>query len=365
MGERSLPQVLIDCRWLGHAGPGRVTELLLRGLGSCSTNMDLKLWGDQRALELIWPGAEVIGEFSSPTALKGQADWFRIPDCDLAVFMHQQRPLRRMPSVSVIYDTIPLHFARGPIDRWVKKRFLKQVVQLSNHLVTFSQHSRRCILGELGASTERVSVLGLPVDTTQAAKVLEERLNSSKDQTALFVGRFLPHKNLPRLLQAFQQTDFAGDGGRLVLVGGSKQEAAQLRATLTERQRLLVDIRSRCGQRELDDLFARCLFLIQPSLEEGFGLPVWEALSCGMPVCASDGGSLPEITFGNVQHFNRQSVSDMAQAIDSCAVQAVAMSPSDMQDLSMLARQKAASVEAFGQEFCEVMMAILQTRSAR
>src|SRR5688572_23762927 len=107
------PRILLDCRWLNSGGAGRITELLLRGLAATPGEEKWVLWGPSVLEDLAWPGAEVVLEPVNPRKWNGQRSWFDLPACDTAVFMHQQRPLRRVPSVTFIYDTIPLRFASG------------------------------------------------------------------------------------------------------------------------------------------------------------------------------------------------------------------------------------------------------------
>jgi glycosyltransferase involved in cell wall biosynthesis len=56
-----------------------------------------------------------------------------------------------------------------------------------------------------------------------------------------------------------------------------------------------------------------------PSLEEGFGLPAWEAICCGLPVAASNGGSLPEATHGLAEMFRPTNEAELAAAVDRAA----------------------------------------------
>lgn len=364
-GDGYQPRVVIDCRWLGHAGPGRVTELLLRGLAQITTEVRWILWGPAEPVRrLAWQGAEVAEWNQKPNKLRGQAAWFAIPACELAVFMHQQRPLRRLPSLSVIYDTIPLRFAQNSFDRWVKRQFLRRVVRISRQVMTFSQHSKTSIQNDLGAGEQRVSLLQLPVDSVRAERLAQMRLKAPQQNLALFVGRFLPHKNLRLLIEAFGKTGFAAQGGRLMLVGGSAEEAASLTATLDECQRDFVEARTICSDQELDELFAGSLFLIQPSLEEGFGLPVWEALSCGMPVCASNGGSLPEITLGQVRHFAPHSTAEISEAIDRCADEALARTPEQIKSLADSFKQEAPDAQQFAADFYSLIWSNLSLEQA-
>jgi glycosyltransferase involved in cell wall biosynthesis len=124
-----------------------------------------------------------------------------------------------------------------------------------------------------------------------------------------------------------------------------------LRASLDDEQRRYTEIRPRCTQDEVEGLLATCRFLVQPSLVEGFGLPVWEALAAGLPVCVSDGGALPEITMGMAEHFPARNIEAMAEAIDACATRAGRMGPGDDRALSERLLARAPSVAEFAAQF--------------
>lgn len=350
----SEPTVLLDCRWLSINGAGRLTELLLRSLGRRPPEGRWVLWGPESTQELAWPGAEVVVAAGDPRAALGQRSWFQMPACDLAVFFHQKRPLRPVPSVTVILDTIPLRFAANPVDRAVKRAFLRRVVAISREVVTISSYSRACIGRDLGVDTGPISLLTPPADDEFGDRVRRLRPGLEPQEAALYVGAFLPHKNLDRLVAAFVQTRFAAAGGRLWLVGGSPQHRAELDARLTPEQRRVVDLKERCSQDELDALFATALFLVQPSLEEGFGLPVWEALSCDLPVCVSDGGSLPEIAAGVAEPFAATSVEEMTASLDACAAQAHRRR-SDPAPVPLRTLWSAPSGEEYARQFEEIV----------
>lgn len=313
------PRILLDCRWLPIGGAGKLTELLLRGLRQCPPEGRWVLWGPPAVERLAWEGAEVVVDGADPRRLNGQARLLRMPSCDLAVFLHHQRPLRPRASVTVVLDTIALRMATSPVDRAVKRLFLRAVVRLSREVLTISEHSRRTISRDLGVPASDVTVLTLPYDDELVAAVQALRPTVPALDTALYVGAFLPHKNLDRLVQAFSASRFAATGGRLALVGGTGDEGRRLVAAAAPEHRDAIEIRPRCDEAELRRLFASALFLVQPSVEEGFGLPVLEALSCGLPVCVSDGGALPEVTRGRAAHFPATSVPAMTATLDECA----------------------------------------------
>jgi glycosyltransferase involved in cell wall biosynthesis len=269
--------------------------------------------------------------------------------------MHQVRPLRRVPSVTVIYDTIPLRYGTNRPMRRLKRMFFRRVASTTREILTISEHSKASIVRDLGVAEERIEILRFPFDEDFVQRVHGLRRTLRGQDVALFLGGFLPHKNLPLLLAAFASTEFRRAGGQLVLAGGTAAQAEQLRDRLTADQRTFVEVREVCGQPDLDRLFATCLFLIQPSLEEGFGLPAWEALTCGLAVCASDGGALPEVVGDYAQPFLATSGSAMAAAIDVCAANARGAAPDDAVRMSQDVRRRAPTIRQFGDQFRRVV----------
>jgi glycosyltransferase involved in cell wall biosynthesis len=295
--------------------------LLLQGLAEAQPPERWILWGPPEVSVHAWQGAEQVLVTSRPNQLRGQRDWARVPQGDLVVFLHQQRPLRSVHSLTTILDTTPLRFNQNRLDGWAKAWFLRRVGRISEGIITISEHSRRCIERDLGVDPHKITKIGLPADPHMAARVLALRERSAIEDVALYVGLFLAHKNLPRLVEAFDRTAFRRRGGRLVLVGG-KDLAEPFRRSLDRGQRASVDVRRSCDQAELERLYATSRLLVQPSLEEGFGLPVQEALASGLPACASSGGALPEVTLGLSEHFDPLSIEAMAMAIDRTAERA-------------------------------------------
>ena len=310
------------------------------------------LWGPEEATTAqAWPGAEVRPIAADPRLWLGQRHALAVPRGDLHVFMHQQRPLRNLPSVTFVYDTIPLRYGSRPEVRALKRLFLRRIVRTSRRVVTISEHSKGCILRELGTPADRLEVLRFPFDDALVDRVLERRRTARREDTALFVGAFLPHKNVPRLLSALARSGFARDGGRLVLVVATPGQAAALSGSLDDRLRAQVTVRHSCSAAEIEHLYATSLFLVQPSLEEGFGLPAWEAMCCGLPVCVSDGGALPEVTAGYADPFPAESVAAMTAALDACAGRAREMDAGAALAQSQRLREQGPSVREYGERF--------------
>jgi alpha-1,3-rhamnosyl/mannosyltransferase len=131
----------------------------------------------------------------------------------------------------------------------------------------------------------------------------------------LYVGSNKPHKNLPRLVAAFARVS-PGVAGNLVIAGAWDERyprAAEIarRRGITER----VIFERRPSDARLDELYAAATGFIFPSLYEGFGLPVLEAMAAGLPVATTDRGSLAEVAGEAALRFDPHDEAAIAAAI--------------------------------------------------
>ena len=167
-------------------------------------------------------------------------------------------------------------------------------------IVADSDYSKRAIVARLGVRPAKVAVIPValgaeftPVGPSDAV-TLRYAIASPY---ILYVGNFLPHKNLPRLLRAYAALPGTlGAGHALVLAGGDRVGRPALEALAA---RLGVAGRvvfpGLIDDRDLPALYSGASLAVLPSLEEGFGLPALEAMACGTPVVASSRGALPEV----------------------------------------------------------------------
>ncbi|HEX6975461.1 MAG TPA: glycosyltransferase family 1 protein, partial [Vicinamibacterales bacterium] len=123
----------------------------------------------------------------------------------------------------------------------------------------------------------------------------------------LFVGNDKPHKNVPRLVEAFREVRRRDESLRLVMVGAAFERFAEVPGVITT---------GFVSVERLAAIYRGAIALVMPSLEEGFGLPVAEAMACGTPVIASDIPSLREVTGGAALHADARSVAELASAME-------------------------------------------------
>jgi glycosyltransferase involved in cell wall biosynthesis len=310
-------RIVFDCRWLGLGGAGRVTELLLRCFQTEPPAGRWILWGARERVEpLAFAGAELAPWSGDPRALAGQRDLGRVPAGDIVLYGHQIRPLRPGRSVTLIHDTIPLRYGGNAGTRALKRVFFRAAARLSDHVLTDSAFALECVSRDLDVSPDRVSVLMFPLDFERATAIARLRERLGQEDRLLYLGRFAPHKNLHRLFDAFANSRFAEEGGRLLLAGGWGDEVDATRKHVSRLGLARVEVRGYCSEDEVDRFLATSRALILPSLEEGFGLPAYEAAASGLPVAASRTGALTDLPPERVALFDPRDRDAMTQAID-------------------------------------------------
>jgi glycosyltransferase involved in cell wall biosynthesis len=181
-------------------------------------------------------------------------------------------------------------------------------------IVTPSAYTKQMI-ERLDVPADRIHVVSLGAPRWRE---LGHQPNLPVDGYVLFVGTLEPRKNVGILLDAYervlQRLPKAPD---LVLVGGTTGEADRWLERIA-RPPLAGHVR-RAGYVANDDRerwFAGARLLVLPSLDEGFGLPVLEAMSAGIPVVASNRGALPEVTGGAADLVDPADADALAHAIE-------------------------------------------------
>lgn len=193
-------------------------------------------------------------------------------------------------------------------------------------IIADSEYSKRSIVTRLGISSEKITVIPVPLGNEfhEAPLTDEIRLRYGiMDPYILYVGNFWPHKNLPRLLQAF-----AGLSGslrntfQLVLAGYDQhlQPALQeLAGTLGLIDRMLFP--GPIADQDLPALYSGSTLFVLPSLEEGFGLPALEAMACGAPVIAANRAAIPEVVGKAAILFDPEDVAAITKAMTEVLTQ--------------------------------------------
>jgi glycosyltransferase involved in cell wall biosynthesis len=288
-----------------RTGIRRYTLEVLRA--AVARGLDCVLYGD-RATELDAAPRDV-----TPAVLAGgPAPWWDqvvLPAAlgrdgiDVFLSPYYKRPLRApCPVVVTIHDLFFIGYPgrRRPLYDAVMTGLARLYARGAGAIIADSEHSRNAIVARLGIAAERIAVIpvGLGPEFRPAAPSAAQRERYGLGpRYALYVGNFLAHKNLPRLLRAWAALAAPlRSAHRLVLAGGATAGRPALAALASSLG--LADSVVFAGvvdDADLPALYGGAAVVVLPSLEEGFGLPALEAMACGAPVVASRRGALPEV----------------------------------------------------------------------
>jgi len=265
-----------------------------------------------------WSGRFVNLEFDTP------------PD---VLHCTYQLPLRakRACNIYTIHDLVPLRLPFTTLDEKRQiYRLLREIATKADHIVTVSEQSRRDIITILGVDENRVTNTYQSVAFSQeylersdeiVAEQLRSIFNLRSNGYLLFLGALEPKKNISRLLEAYM---LAALDVPLVITGPSGWGVEAESRLLDELQK------PRGGRRRvyrfqyvsrsmLVTLIRGARAVLFPSLYEGFGLPVLEAMLLGTPVVTSRTSSLPEVAGDAALYVDPYDTDDIARAIKTIA----------------------------------------------
>jgi len=201
------------------------------------------------------------------------------------------------PMLMTVYDLSFLrHPEWHPPDRvkYLQKYFLKQIDQ-AEAIITISEFSKKEIVELLNVDPDRiyVTLLGVGQNFTPA----KGKLQTLPNEYVLFLGNLEPRKNLPTLINAYRSLPARlRDRYPLVIAGAKAWQTNEIdRAFRSLRKDEKIILTGYVHQAQIPDLYRGASLFIYPSLYEGFGLPVIEAMACGVPVLTSNTTSLPQV----------------------------------------------------------------------
>lgn len=335
-------RLCIDARPMQNAhrsrGVGVLLANLLREMG--------RLTADDRVTLIVQNGERIPGLFQHeertetfrlmrPNRFNWIADQILLPqivrqsgaECFLATdFNSYLRPQPGVAVVSLVYDLIPFVFpetmAAQPLPVRVGWRMNFNKLKQSTACIAISAATRDDLVRTFGIPAERIRVIHPGIDHTLFN--LDNAADQNRQRQALapfgINGRFLlyvgdsePRKNLKRVLEAL--AGIAADV-KLVLAGKRAPTDSRLQSWIQELHlegRVLTP--GFVADDDLPLLYGAATAFIFPTLYEGFGFPLLEAMACGCPVVTSNLSSMPEVAGGAGLLVDPLSVDDIRQAI--------------------------------------------------
>jgi glycosyltransferase involved in cell wall biosynthesis len=235
-------------------------------------------------------------------------------------------------NVYTLHDLVPLRLPYTTLDnKRIYFKMVRRLAQRADHIVTVSENSKRDIISLLGAPESRVSVTyqAVAIPRAYAEKPLDLVRNEIQGTFGLqhgsyflFFGSIEPKKNVGRLIEAYLAADV--DTPLVIVAAQSWKREQELRPLAGERlpyaqqgedPRSKVILRDYVSFPVLVSLIRGAKAVLFPSLYEGFGLPVLEAMSLGTPVLTSNVSSLPEVAGEAAILVDPYDVREMAEAI--------------------------------------------------
>jgi glycosyltransferase involved in cell wall biosynthesis len=215
--------------------------------------------------------------------------------------------------IVTVHDLIPLRFPKFSPLTFYNKYYLPQVLKKATHIIAVSQATAADINKFFNIPLDKITVILSGYDSHNFRP-----LNLTTRPYFLYLGRYDPHKNLGRLITAFSQID---PEYQLLIVGqfdprftpALQQQVEAL--SISQRVQFLNYV----SYTELPQLLNQATALVYPSLWEGFGLPVLEAIACGTPVITSNLSSLPEVTGDAAILINPYSIDEIREAMQQIA----------------------------------------------
>jgi glycosyltransferase involved in cell wall biosynthesis len=316
-----MPHFVLDARTATphFPGIGRYAANLARAMGSL-------LASDERLTVLhdpVYPpsiaasaAVRTLSVDASPFSLAQQ---WKLPrllhelDADLyhsAYFLmpYTRRPAG-MPTLLTVYDLIPLLLPRQSTlrARLLARSATRLALRAARRVIAISEAARRDYLDHFRLQPEKIQAIPLAADpafrpqSRETVAALRSRYGLP-ERYVLYLGSNKPHKNLERLVEAWALLQLPGSAPAAeqtlpLVIAGAWDDRYPVARQRAEALSLGAQIRwlGAAPEADLPALYAGALLFVFPSLYEGFGLPVLEAMACGTPVVCSNSSSLPEV----------------------------------------------------------------------
>lgn len=336
-------RIVIDGRYINDRFPGigRYTYNLVQALGKLNTQdeflvlinsklknsrFDLRFVSEQPCLSLV--------DCHVPRFLPAEMLLLPIvihrlnPSVFHSPFFLRPYPLS-CPCVITLHDLIPLRSFNNTDSAFNRMIFwfgAKLACHLSSAILTPSVSSAKSIQKWCKSLDNRLHIIPLAADPLiqRPSKFIVDRMRRKFDlhkPYVLYVGSHLPHKNLESLVLAWSRimSSTHRDNYRyqLVLAGREFLGYPKIR-NLVEQLGLKTSVRflGEVGEDKLPALYSGADLFVFPSIIEGYGLPVIEAMACGTPVICSNACSLPEVADGAAWMIEPDNIDSLANAMD-------------------------------------------------
>ncbi len=322
----------IDCRKILDYGIGTITANLIENLAIVDPETEYFLFGNPDIVPTPGPNFTTVREKSKRYSI-GEA--IRLPHksrklkLDILHWLHYATsPLKHCKYVVSIHDINHLlmpELLPSRAHRIYAEKMLRLATRVADRIITASNASKAEIIEHLNVPEEKISVVYNGVSDIFKRQPLDGLLARLKTDFELdipyilYVGSLREHKNVARLLEAFDIVRTRIDNDlTLVIVGEHKKQRAALQKYANKQYTgKYVRFLGAVPHEKLPILYSGAHVFVFPTLYEGFGLPPLEAMACGVPVCMSRLPVLKEVAGTAAAYFDPYDPFDMADVLGS------------------------------------------------
>jgi glycosyltransferase involved in cell wall biosynthesis len=245
---------------------------------------------------------------------------------DLVHFTFPQQPiLRRGSTITTIHDLTTIRFNNPgknlllfKFKQQIYKHVIKKAARKSAHVIVGSQFVKDDVVKFTSINPDKITVTYEAADPI--IEMPEALPNLIDKQFIMYIGRPTPHKNLERLIEAFELIRPQHQELLLVLAGKKDANYQRIEKKVHKNSVKNVVFTDFVSEGQLRWLYENCAAYVFPSLSEGFGLPGLEAMLHGAPVVSSNATCLPEIYGDAAYYFDPYNIQAIADALNAVLI---------------------------------------------
>lgn len=228
-------------------------------------------------------------------------------------------------TIITVHDIIPILYPNLTSEKKENKKYLENLKEKCNRatiVITVSEYSKRDIIKYLEIDSKKIRVVSPGIELEDYGKITIEEINRIKEKYnlqkkfILFLGTLEPKKNIVNIIKGFERINIKNM--ELIIAGGKGWKYEEIFETYeNSKYKNNIKMLDYIPEEDKIALYKAAELFIFPSLYEGFGMPVLEAMATGTPVITSNISSLPEVAEDAAILVNPYDIVEIAKAIEN------------------------------------------------
>lgn len=226
-------------------------------------------------------------------------------------------------TITVIHDLAFVHYPEFIESKNLArlKKFVPLALEKSDRIVAVSKFTKSDIVNMFGLMEDKIDVVPNAVDRTTFRPFRDDSIFSKyslPSKYLLYVGNIEPRKNISRIIEAYSilPRSFADEYGLVIAGGKGWNDLGIVNSYKKSRHKDKIHFPGYIDSSDLPALYSHSELFLFPSLFEGFGLPILEAMACGAPVITGKNSSLPEVAGSAAYIVDEKNISSISKAIE-------------------------------------------------